>query len=161
MEKKLYLILHNIRSSYNVGAIFRSSDGAGVAKIYLTGYTPSPYHASKETYPTKAQKMISKTALGAEKFIPWEKKKNINLILDKLKKEGVNILALEQSKKSVDVYKFRPNFPSVLILGNEVKGMDRKILKKADVILEIPMRGKKESLNVSVAAGIAVYQILK
>jgi len=153
--------MHNIRSAYNVGSVFRTADGAGVSKIFLTGYTPLPYNFQKEVYPTVAQKMIAKTALGAEKTVSWEKAGNVAQLFGKLKKEGVMIIALEQAKTSVCIDKFKPIFPCALILGNEVKGIDKKILKKTDAIVEIPMRGKKESLNVSVAAGIAIYSILK
>lgn len=161
MNKKLSLILHNIRSSYNIGAIFRTADGAGVEKIYLSGYTMTPYDEKNEAYPTRAQKMLAKTALGAEKEIPWEKVESIDDLIDNLRKKKIKIAALEQSKNSVDIKKYKPGFPLALILGNEVEGLEGKILEKADVATEIPMRGKKESLNVSVAAGIAIYHILE
>ncbi len=158
MPNKFYLILHNIRSAYNVGSIFRTADGVGIEKIYLTGYSPTPADGS-ETYKTKAQKMLAKTALDAEKNVSWEKFKNLNDLIKKLKKEKFKIVALEQDKKSIDYKKFKPEFPLALIVGNEVKGLDKRILKKCDKIIEIPMRGKKNSLNVSVAAGIAGYEI--
>ena len=160
LSKELYIIIHNIRSAYNVGAVFRSSDGAGVRKIYLTGYTPAPFREGVDLYETQAYKMISKTALGAEKIIPWSKEKNISKVIRGLKKEGVKIIALEEDKNAVDYKRFVPQFPCALILGNEVRGIDKKILNKCDAIISIPMRGQKESLNVSVAAGIAIYEIL-
>ena len=158
MKNKFYLILHNIRSAYNVGSVFRTADGAGIEKIYLTGYSPAPV-VSGEIYKTKAQKMLAKTALGAEENISWEKVKSLNNLIKKLKKEKFQIIALEQDNKSIDYKKFKPKFPLALIVGNEVKGLDKRILKKCDKIIEIPMRGKKKSLNVSVAAGIAGYKI--
>jgi len=158
MKNKFYLILHNIRSAYNVGSIFRTADGAGIKKIYLTGYSPVPADGSK-IYETRAQKMLTKTALGAEKNISWEKIENLNDLIKKLKQDKFQIVALEQDNKSIGYKKFKPKFPLALIVGNEVKGIDKRILKKCDKIIEIPMRGKKKSLNVSVAAGIALYEI--
>jgi tRNA G18 (ribose-2'-O)-methylase SpoU len=160
MKKKLYVVIHNVRSAYNVGSVFRTSDGAGVEKIYLTGYTPAPYDPQKEIYPTTAQNRLSKTALGAEKNVSWEKIKNINTAISKLRKENFSILSLEKTDASVDIEKFKPEFPCALILGNEVRGISKNLREKSDAIISIPMRGKKESLNVSVAAGIAIYHLL-
>ncbi|KKU54864.1 MAG: tRNA/rRNA methyltransferase [Candidatus Moranbacteria bacterium GW2011_GWE1_49_15] len=162
MEKetagRFAVIVHNIRSAYNVGSIFRTADGIGADRIYLTGYTPSP---AKEgaLYLSKAQKMITKTALGAERYVSWEKATSIGKLLDKLKKEGVTVAALEQDERSVDYKEFVPDFPIALLLGNEPKGIDKRILKKCDAYIEIPMRGDKKSLNVSVAFGVAGYEI--
>ncbi|HAV11264.1 MAG TPA: RNA methyltransferase [Candidatus Moranbacteria bacterium] len=155
---KLIVIAHNIRSAHNIGSIFRTADGVGAAKIYLTGYSPSP---AKENAPylTDAQKMIAKTALGAEKNVEWEKAVSIGKLLEKLKKEGVKIVALEQDEESIDYGRFVPQSDVALIVGNEPKGIDKRILKKCDAIVEIPMRGKKKSLNVSVAFGVVAYEI--
>ncbi len=143
-----------------MGAIFRTADGAGVAKIYLSGYTPAP--SSKEKIgETRADKMIEKTALGAEKNIAWEKCDDLEVLLEKLKKEKVKIVALEKIKMGTEIQKINPDFPMVLILGNEVDGVSENILQKCDAVISIPMRGRKESLNVSVAAGIAMYELLK
>lgn len=161
---KIYLILHNIRSTHNVGSIFRTADAAGVSKIYLTGYTPPPFDKLG-----KLEQNFAKTALGAEKSVEWHPKKfaeanhgarNINNLISKLKKEGVQIVAVEQDKRSTLHSKFKPHFPIALILGNEVIGIDKKILNKVDKIIEIPMKGQKESLNVSVAAGVALFRII-
>lgn len=159
MNNKFYLILHDIRSAYNVGAIFRTADGAGVSKIYLSGYTPCPPRENKIRR-TQADRMIEKTALGAEKNIPWEKNENLEELLQKLKEEKINIVALEKTDNSVEIKKFKAVFPLALILGNEVEGISGEILKKCDAVVSIPMRGKKESLNVSVAAGVAMYELL-
>ena len=153
---EIYLVLHNILSLYNVGAIFRTAEGLGVKKIYLTGYTPEPYDLFG-----KIRKDFQKTALGAEKYLEWEKLRYIAVLLKRLKQEKIQIIALEQSKSSVNIKKFKPRGKFALILGNEVKGVPKSILKKCDKIIEIPMRGKKESLNVSVAAGIALYELAK
>jgi len=147
-NKKLVVVCHNIRSAYNIGSIFRTADGAGAAKVYLTGYAPAPPHPG-----------ISKTALGAEKVVEWEKLAKLDVAIERLKKEGYQIIALEQSKKSVPLGSFKPKKKIALILGNEVRGLSRSLLDKCDKIIEIPMRGKKESLNVSVAFGIAAYLI--
>lgn len=146
--EKFILILPNIRSGHNVGAIFRTADGAGADKIYLAGYTPCPPHTQ-----------IDKVSLGAEKFVPWEYKKQAGRLLKELKKTGYNIIALEQTKNSVNIFEWEPKFPLVLILGNEKTGVSKSLLKYCDLAVEIPMRGKKNSLNVSVAAGIAMYNI--
>lgn len=158
---KFYLILHRIRSAYNVGSMFRTADGIGVDKIFLTGFTQRP--SSKEyNIQTKAEKMLSKTALGADKYVQWEGAKNIARVIDKLKKENIQIVALEQNEKSIDYnqYKISKNKKGIaLIVGNEPNGIDKRILKKCDKIIEIPMRGQKKSLNVAVSLGVAGYGI--
>lgn len=149
-KQKFILVLHNIRSRYNVGSIFRTADAAGVDKIYLCGITPSPPHPK-----------ISKIALGAERYVPFEKFWQTGKLLDKFKKEKIQIIALEQSKKSIPYFKFKPKFPQVLVLGSETRGLSPKILKKCNKIVEIPMHGKKESLNVAVACGIILFEIVR
>jgi len=104
---------------------------------------------------------ISKTALGAEKTVPFEYYRQIGRLIDRLKRSKINIIALEQDKRAIEYTKFKPKFPLALIIGNEVEGISRKILKKCDKIIFLPMQGKKESLNVSVAFGIAGYRIIK
>ncbi|MBI2670248.1 MAG: RNA methyltransferase [Candidatus Yanofskybacteria bacterium] len=148
---RIFLILHNIRSAYNVGSIFRTADGVGVAKIYICGISPTPDDAK-----------VAKTSLGAEKMVPWEYRKQTWRCLLEIKNQNSNlkIIALEQMKKSVNIFKFKPKFPLALIVGNEVRGLNKKILSYADKIIEIPMYGKKESLNVAVATGVALYTIL-
>jgi len=152
---KIYLLLHNIRSAENVGAIFRTADAAGISFIFLSGYTPAPIDRF-----ARPRKDIAKAALGAEKTIPSKHFKNINSVLKKLKKENITLVALEQSEKAIDYKKIKPKNSFCLILGNEVKGLSKNILEKVDLIAQIPMRGRKESLNVSVAAGIALFRLL-
>ena len=147
---KLILILPNIRSGHNVGAIFRTADGAGVDKLYLTGYTPCPPHPQ-----------VDKVSLGAEKWMPWEYRKLTGKLLKELKQMGYTIVALEQTKHSQDIFSWQPTFPLALVLGNEKTGVSKSLLKYCDQALEIPMRGKKNSLNVSVATGIAIYHIAR
>lgn len=136
----------NIRSGHNVGAMFRTADGAGVNKIYITGYTPCPPH-----------KAIDKVSLGAEKSVPWEYAKQTVPLLKRLKKAGYSIVALEQTKKSVSIYEWKPKFPLALVVGNEKTGVTANILTHCDAVVHLPMRGVKNSLNVSIAAGVAMY----
>ncbi len=147
-KEKFVLILPNIRSGHNVGAIFRTADGAGVDKLYITGYTPCPPHVQ-----------IDKVSLGAEKWMIWEYRKQTGRLLKELKQMGYNIVALEQTKNSQDIFSWQAKFPIALVLGNEKTGVPKSLLKYCDESIEIPMRGKKNSLNVSVAAGIAMYAI--
>ena len=153
----IYAILHNIRSLHNVGSMFRTADAAGVAKIYLTGYTPLPVDAFG-----KARSQITKTALGAEQTVPWEQKKHIGLLLADLKRQGVYIVGLEQPRHcgTVDYRRVKPKKTWAVVVWNEVRGLSEAVLQKCDVVAEIPMRGKKESLNVSVAFGIALFELL-
>lgn len=157
MDKKrgVFLILHNIRSLHNIGSIFRTADAAGVNKIFLTGYTPTPVDVFEKT-----KKEILKTALGAEKFVAWEKIKSAGFLIKKLKGEKVFIVGVEQARGAVNYRKIRPRFPVALIFGNEVRGINKNILSKCDKIMEIPMYGKKESLNVAVSIGIILYEII-
>ncbi len=159
-KQEIYLILHDIRSAYNVGSIFRTADGAGVTKIYLCGISPTPSSRNPSTSSGFSTK-VEKTSLGAEKTVPWEYHRQTWRLINKFIKEGIQVVALEQSKKSIDYRKFKPKFPLALIIGNEIKGINKKILSYTDKIIEIPMNGKKESLNVAVATGIALYQLIK
>ena len=152
---KSVLILHNIRSTHNVGSIFRTADAAGISEIFLSGYTPRPVDAFG-----KERKDIAKTALGAEKSIPWSYAKTPNNFIKRLKEEGFSLVAVEQSPRSIDYKKIKIKYPVAILLGNEVKGLSPGLLKKCDQVAEISMKGKKESLNVSVAAGIAIFRIL-
>lgn len=151
---KRVVILDNIRSVYNVGSIFRTSDALGVDKIFLCGYTPTPTDRFG-----RARKDLAKVALGAEKDIAWEYFSKTAEIIKKLKKEGFTIIAVEQDKKSLDFKKVKAKYPLAIVMGNEVAGIDKKTLTLCDVIAEIPMVGNKESLNVSVSFGIAGYGI--
>ena len=154
MRHQRAVLLHNIRSAHNVGSIFRTADAAGVSKVFLSGYTPCPVDRFD-----RVQKEIAKTALGAEKFLEWEYKKSPVPIIALLKKEGWHVVSVEQHAKSTDYRKFKLKKPTLFILGNEVSGVPKALLDKSDAVLEIPMRGKKESLNVSVAAGIVLFSV--
>ena len=152
---KSFLLLHNIRSAHNVGSIFRTADAAGISKIYLSGYTPQPIDRFG-----RPVKELAKVALGGERSIEWEYFKTPLPLLKKLKKEGVEIIAIEQSKKSVDYKKIKPRSSALFMVGNEVNGISEKFLEQADIVAEIPMKGKKESLNVGVSLGIALFRML-
>jgi tRNA G18 (ribose-2'-O)-methylase SpoU len=147
---KLFLIAQNIRSLFNIGSLFRSADVFNVAQIYLCGYTATPPNDK-----------IGKVALGAENFVPWEKYYQTHLLIPKLKKQGIKIYALETGSETKNLTTFKPQFPCAIIVGNEVKGISKKVLSQADAIISIPMHGQKESLNVAIAGSIALYEFSK
>ena len=151
---KKVVVLDNIRSVHNVGSIFRTSDALGVNKIFLCGCTPTP----RDRF-GRDRKDLAKVALGAEKSIEWEYSESTESAIKKLKKESVQIIALEQAENSVDYKKIKIKKDSAIILGEEVKGLSKTILNLVDIVAEIPMRGIKESLNVSVAFGVAGFRI--
>lgn len=142
------LILPNIRSCHNVGAMFRTADAFGINKLYLCGYTAAP-----------PKPQIDKVALGAEMWIPWDKHDDPIDLIKSLKEQGVSVVALEHTDHSVPLQQFEPTLPLALVVGHEVDGVDDELLAHCDAVVHIPMRGQKESLNVSVAAGIAMYDI--
>ena len=156
--KELVVVLQNIRSLHNVGSVFRTADAAGISKIYICGITPTPTNKLGVVEPK-----LSKASLGAEKYVPWEKHSSSLRLIKKLKEKGYEIYSVEQDKKSIDYSKIAPpqNSKIALIMGNEVSGLPRSILKNSDKILEIPMRGQKESLNVSVAFGVVAFELAK
>jgi tRNA G18 (ribose-2'-O)-methylase SpoU len=147
-----YVILEDIRSAYNVGAIFRTADAAAVTKVFLTGYTPAPIDRFG-----RVQSEISKTSLTASESVPWESRDTITDLIKELQTQGVSIVAVELAKGSVLLPNFLVPEKVAYILGNEVTGVSAEALGLADAIVEIPMLGQKESLNVSVSAGIVLY----
>jgi len=144
----LCVAVNNVRSLHNVGTIFRTADGAGVEKIWLCGITGYP-----------PQGGIAKTALGAQDHVPWEYREDILGLLKELKGAGYQIVLLEQMQGSVAHDVFKPKFPVCLVIGNEVSGITESLQSVCDAAIEIEMQGVKNSLNVSVAFGIAVYQL--
>jgi 23S rRNA (guanosine2251-2'-O)-methyltransferase len=166
MRYIVHILLPDIRSAYNVGSIFRSADCFGVEKIFLSSTTPRPTDRFGRSG-SGPQKEIAKTALGAEKVIAWEYVEKAVDVIKKAKKEGFIIVAVEQSEKSINFATCKKilkteNIQKILcIVGNEVEGVSGDILKLCDHVLEIPMKGKKESLNVSVCAGVVMYELLK
>lgn len=147
-KQEIVLVLDRIRSLYNVGSMFRTADGFGVAKIYLCGYTGTPERAK-----------MRKTSLDAEKYVPWEKVPYSWQLIDRLKQGGYQIVALEESPKARPIRNLKPRYPVALVVGNEVTGLTPAVLKRCDAIAEIPMLGHKKSFNVSVACGIGLYHL--
>lgn len=151
LAKKMNVIvmLDSIRSSYNVGSIFRTSDGAMIEKIFLCGYTPTP-----------EKKEVLKTALGSQNSISWEYVKDPKEIILSLKEKGIKICALELTSKSIPYYNLtRKDFPLCLIVGNEITGVSQELLDLCDFSIEIPQYGIKQSINVAVAYGVAVFDL--
>jgi tRNA G18 (ribose-2'-O)-methylase SpoU len=144
-----FALCENIRSLYNVGSLFRTSDAVRIEKLYLAGYTGYP-----------PRKEIDKTALGAVDSVEWEHNENPQLIVERLKEAGVPLIALEHTSESVPYTKFEFPFPFCLLLGNEVDGISEELIKQADRSIEIPMYGLKQSLNVSVAFGVVMFHAL-
>ncbi len=178
---KLTVILDDVRSIYNVGSAFRTADAVGVGEIVLAGFTPGP-----DTHPER----IQKTALGAQQSVPWRRVKRVGDAIRRLRSAGAMIVALETGEASVDYRAFKPLWPLVVVVGNEVKGVSTRLLRSrrrittglrrdasqsgttlcnvgytshnvVDLIVQIPMRGDKESLNVSVALGVALYEFTR
>tara|TARA_A100001011_G_C14309399_1_gene844808 strand:- start:1613 stop:2158 length:546 start_codon:yes stop_codon:yes gene_type:complete len=143
-------LLENVRSAYNVGSIFRTADGMGAKKIYLSGYTCYP-----------PQKDLSKTALGSEKTVNWEHHENPIEMAQAIKDKNIKLVLLEHTYNSKTIYEQDWDFPMCIVLGNEVDGVSDQLIKMCDIHAEIPMRGIKQSLNVATAAGIIGYEVLR
>ncbi len=157
---EIILLAHNIRSTHNVGAFLRTCDGFGISKLIFSGYTPYPTLEHDTRLPHFADKLtrqIHKTALGAETTVPFERFDEPPI--DQLKAAGYTIVGLEQDERSVPLNTYRPPQKIALLLGNEIDGIYPELRAKCDDIIEIPMNGTKESFNVSVAAGIALYHL--
>jgi tRNA G18 (ribose-2'-O)-methylase SpoU len=147
----IFALLDNIRSLYNVGSIFRSSDGVRLSRLYLTGFTPFP-----------PRKEIDKTALGATRTVPWSYHRDPMVAVAELKSAGVKICALEITDGGKPYYEVTPaEFPLCLVVGNEITGVSKSLIDAADFAVEIPMVGNKQSLNVAVAYGIVLYDLLR
>jgi tRNA G18 (ribose-2'-O)-methylase SpoU len=151
------LLLDNIRSTHNVGSIFRTAETLGISKIYCGGTTPAPIDRFG-----RKRADIAKVSLGGEEMVPWEQIGSAEMagLIAGLKKEGFQIISIEQDATSVDYKKVKVAEKILIIVGNEVGGVARELLDVSDVIAEIPLKGKKESLNVSVAAGVALFRLL-
>ncbi len=156
----LVLVVHNVRSAHNVGSLLRTADGLGVAKVYLTGYTPYPLAPDDERLPHLARKVaaqIDKTALGAGQSVAWEHQADIAAALAALRSEDYKLAALEQAPGSTALPDYTPADKLAIVVGREVEGLEPEVLAGCDLVLEIPMFGSKESFNVAVAAAIALY----
>jgi tRNA G18 (ribose-2'-O)-methylase SpoU len=154
-KREVIVILDNIRSTFNVGSIFRTADALGINQLILSGTTPAPTDRFG-----RARADIAKVALGAEKSVPWVYEKEALMAVKKIKKAGYKIIAVEQAKNSVDYKKVKITGKVCFVMGEEVSGVNPEILKLADTVAEIPMLGQKESLNVSVAFGVSLFRIL-
>lgn len=156
----LIVIAHNIRSTHNVGALFRTCDGFGVTKLILSGYTPYPTIPNDTRLPHIRDKLtlqIHKTALDAEKIVPFEYQEQPDF--ETLRTSGYSIIGLEQDKRSIMLQDYTCPAKAVLLIGEEVSGITDNLRHLCDDLIEIPMVGQKESFNVSVATGIALYAL--
>lgn len=144
----IFGVLDNIRSAHNVGSIFRTADGANAAGLSICGYSPVPPH-----------RHLSKTALGAVDSVPWQQFATVQDAIGDLRAKGVQILAMEKTEASVSLYEVDLRFPVALVMGNEAEGLSEEVMQDCDAIVHLPMQGLKNSLNVSVAFGIGLYEI--
>jgi tRNA G18 (ribose-2'-O)-methylase SpoU len=156
MKREVRIILDNVRSTYNVGSIFRTADAAGVSHISLCGVTPAPIDRFG-----RKRKDVAKVALGAEEAISWDHFKETTEAIEKSKKEGFQIIAIEQSENSIDFSQFRPKEKVCYLFGTETVGLSAATVDLCDAVVEIPMYGSKESLNVSVSVGIILFNARK
>ncbi|MBA2279327.1 TrmH family RNA methyltransferase [Candidatus Saccharibacteria bacterium] len=160
--RQIIVIAHNMRSTHNVGSLLRTAEGLGIKNVYLTGYTPYPFKDGDGRLPHLSKKLhtqIQKTALGAEVTQVWIYAENLSDILTKLKKDGFTIAALEKTTDAMPLSSYKSPDRIALLLGNEVTGIPKEVLKKILIHLYIPMSGKKESFNVVQAAAMALYQL--
>lgn len=144
------VVLDCVRSLYNVGSFFRTGDAAGISRLYLTGYTGYPPHPR-----------LSKTALGAEDDLPWEHHANVSALLQSLRGQGYELAAVETSSHSIDLFDWQPRFPVCIVFGSEVDGIPPVLADQCDVNVRIPMLGAKQSLNVAVAGGVVLFELLR
>ena len=146
----IYLVLDQIIDTYNTGSLFRLADAIAAKKVFLCG---------EMEYPPSSR--IHKAAVGTQKWVPWEKKKSTLSTVKKLKKKGIQILAVEQSERAILYKDLKPQFPVAIVVGNETKGLDKKILEEADLVVELPMLGINKSFNVWGSAAVVAYKILE
>lgn len=152
--KNIHVLLHDIRSAHNVGSMFRTADAIGVSNIILSGYSPCPLDRFGRPVAE-----IAKTALGSEMSISWTYEKDPLAVINEYKRKAYVIVGLEQDKNAVDYKNFTSPQKVLLIVGSEVEGISQSLLEVCDALVEIPMRGEKESLNVSVAFGVALFRL--
>jgi len=150
--QEVYVVLDNVRSAYNVGSIFRTAEGAGVKKIWLAGYTPAPRDRFGRVQPE-----IEKTSLGASTMISWEAVDHLGDVIQSLQADGVTVVAIEQTPSALPLAVLPPVEKIAYVFGNEIAGIPLETCARCDYVVALPMMGQKESLNVSVAAGIVLY----
>lgn len=153
-QNEIWVLLHNIRSAHNVGSMFRTGDAIGVSRFLITGFTPAPLDRFK-----RPMKEIAKTALGAELTIPWEQEESYVDFIAAAKSQGFVVVGIEQDTRAVDYKTYTPAAKTLIVVGEEVNGIVQPLRDTCDVLLEMPMNGNKESLNVSVAFGVALYRL--
>ena len=146
----IFVIVENVRSLFNVGAIFRTADGVKAERVYLTGFTGSPPRPE-----------IDKVALGADRAVPWSQHRDTVTVIGDLRREGISVVALEHTERSVDFQRYSFRFPVAVVVGHEVAGIAEETLSACDASVHIPMHGIKRSLNVSVACGVLLYEVLR
>ncbi len=159
---RVALVMHDVRSAYNVGSLLRTAEGLGVSEVYLTGYTPYPEAPDDQRLPHQRQKQalqIHKSALGAEFFVKWSHIADIDDCIKRLKKDGYELLALEQTSKALPLSRSEPAASVALVVGNEISGLEPSVLRKIKRHVQIPMSGRKESFNVAIAAALAIYHL--
>ncbi len=161
MDRDIVVIAHNIRSAHNIGALFRTCEGLGIKKLYLSGYSPYPKRTIEDRLPHTYRKLtaqIQKVSLGAEATLNWQYVQDIQSVLETLAQEKYIVAALEQTPMSQSIQNYLPPKKIAIIIGSEVSGVDPSLLKKSSIHLEIPMLGKKESFNVVEAAAMALFR---
>ena len=158
--RQIVLIAHNLRSCHNVGSLLRTAEGLGVRQVFLTGYTPYPVHDGDMRLPhiaTKLAKQIHKTALGAEELIAWRYSGHVSHVIASLKTDGFIVAAVEQAPHALSLPEYAVPDKVALVVGREVEGIEPEVLDQCDVVLQIPMFGRKESFNVVQAAAMALF----
>lgn len=149
-KNPIYLVLDNVLDTYNIGSLFRLADAISVEKIYLCGNMEFP-----------PSSRIHKAAVGTENWVPWEKRDSTKDTILELKKNGVQIISVEQNKKSISYKNLKPTFPVAIVVGNETHGVSNEIQELSDVIIELPMFGVNKSFNVWGSAAVAAYKIVE
>ncbi len=161
MDRDLYLIIDNVRSSENIGSLLRTADGLGIKEVLICGYSPYPKLANNDTrlphIINKIDAKIHKTALGTEKTQVWNYYPTVTQAINYLKQKGIPIIGLEQTNLALKLNDYQPPDRLGLVIGNEITGIDQSIVKLCNVVVEIPMIGKKESFNVSIAMAMAMF----
>lgn len=160
--KDIVLLAHNLRSTHNVGSLLRTAEGLGVEEVFLTGYSPYPQTIDDKRLPhivAKLSKQISKTALGAEKSQKWKHQQDISSVISSLKNKNYQIIALEQTNSSIPISSLSLHTKVALVVGREVEGIEPEVIEMCDLVVEIPMRGQKESFNVAQATAMGLYHL--
>lgn len=162
LQRSILVIAHNLRSVYNVGALLRTAEVFAVDKVYVTGFTPYPTHRGDTRdagLQTQQTRQMAKSAAGAERTMPFAHQPDVHGLIDTLHEQDYTVAGLEIDQEAVALGDYRPPSRIALLLGDEVRGIETSLRKRCDLLLQIPMFGRKDSLNVSVASGIALYSL--